>query len=324
MSGITAERNAASRFVDFSCVTPFEQLILALENAFKGVREDGQERHVSTYLSIDMCISIGDTRSLSSAKSLRVRYAGHTISHLFGYEGSFILISRLNNSWLLDGTATIKHTLFGAIITALHNCTMLNPTNQDANNFLPIFMTLLSEQALTTSSRSSDWQGYQIVTFPSTTRSNLSKSYDNSTTGSSTHGSTRVTKYSSKHQIFAPTRDGIAEMTWYRYVDNLQRLVEETYAYDNNYNTPTDRLTTAQVTEYYRIRSHTDISNMLMYHEDGVESTSNNDDTVHHPTHRVTVCLSVILAYPPGKIETLIDNEIHSTLVPARQSCSSW
>ena len=328
MIGVTAERNAASRFVDFSCVTPFEILILALENAFKGVRNDGQERHVSTYLSVDMCISMGNTNSLGTAHSVRVRHAGHTISHLFGYEGSFILVSRLNNSWL-DGTATIKHTLFGAIITALHNCANLNPTltidnNQNNNNnFPPIFMTFLSEEGLATSSRCSDWQGYQISnpythsTSSSTARSTLSQSYHTAPR------STSVTKFSSKHQNFAPFTGGNAESAWYRYVDNLQRLVEETYAYDSNYSTPTALLTTAQVTEYYCIRSHTEISNMLLY-QDGSIDDDESVNTDHHPTHRVTVRLSVTLAYPPGKLDTLIDNEIHTTLAPARQSSSSW
>ena len=322
MIGVTAERNAASRFVDFSCVTPFEHLILALENGIKGVRDDGQERHISTYLSVDMCISMGNTTSLATTNSLRARHAGNSISHLFGYKGSFILVSRLNNSWL-DGTATIKHTMFGAVITALHNCAKRSPSvtmnndQEDNNNFPPIFVTFLSEEALATSLRCSDWQGYQIVnlytppTSSSTARSNRR------------HGSTLVTKYSSKHQNFAPLHSGNAESLWYRYVDNLQRLVEETYVYDNSYGNPTELLTTAQVTEYYRIRSHTDVSNMLLCQEGG-STDDEPTSTDHHPTHRITVHLMATLAYPPGKIDTLIDNEIHSTLAPARQSSSSW
>lgn len=147
------ERNAAGRFIDFSCSTDWEKSVLRVESYVRGALQGRGESEFFTFDGIKLKISL--TKKVQAPSCL---------SSLFEIENSYILVSRVDNNWL-DCTTSQKHTLLSVLVTALQACS----DSLDRNiprNIPPIFFTMSSMESIQ-GSRALDIIGYQICRRPS-------------------------------------------------------------------------------------------------------------------------------------------------------------
>jgi hypothetical protein len=298
---VGVERNAASRFVDFSCSTEWEKSVLKIENMIRTLVLRGKDNDCDSLVLQGIKLKISFHCDLTCKPSY--------FCSLFDVKNRYILISRAGNDWL-DCTTSQKHTLFSVLVTALQSC---SDSLNDDSKVPPIFLTMVKEEDIQ-SSRTLDIMGYQIF--------------------KRLNGSI-VVNYSSHSQNF----NLLDAKDEFRYVDSLSKLFEKHMALQQR-STDYPKFASdvvVQVTLESSIKLATapesSLSSILevgmfpLVLEQIVRINEfylplNGRKRSIQGAHDIT--LHATLEYPPMKLTSIVDNENYSTLVPSKQSYHCW
>ena len=302
---VEVERNAASRFVDFSCSTEWEKSVLKIENLIRAFVLRGKDNDTEIFRLMGM--------------KLRITFHSNDIDNpdylpsLFEIQNKYILISRAGNDWL-DCTTSQRHTMFSVLVTALQsslrgaNCEKQTP---------PIFLTMVREEDIK-ASRTLDIIGYQIY-----------RRLNSST----------VVNFDSHSQNYNLLEDGKER---FRHIDSLSKLFEKHVSLHQNKmqlsNFASDVV--VQVTEESSIKFSSPPENVPI-HLQLSKAKSNTYVLVQALLWRINeiyipldvrrrsnrsnvVDIRAMLAYHPTKLAAIVDNENYSTLVASKQPFYCW
>jgi hypothetical protein len=302
---VEVERNAASRFVDFSCSTEWEKSVLKIENFIRAFVLKGKDNDSEIFRLMGM--------------KLRITFHSNDIDtpdylpSLFEIQNKYILISRAGNDWL-DCTTSQRHTMFSVLVTALQsslsgaNCEKQTP---------PVFLTMVREEDIKFS-RTLDIIGYQIY-----------RRLNSST----------VVNFASHSQNYNLLEDGKER---FRYIDSLSKLFEKHVNLHQNKMQLTNFASdvVVQVTEESSIKLSSPPENVPM-HIQLSKRRSNTYVLVQALLWRINeiyvpldarkkssranvVDIRAMLAYHPTKLAAIVDNENYSTLVASKQPFYCW
>jgi hypothetical protein len=310
------ERNAASRFVDYSCATEWEKFLLSVESDIRSLVVNGvsdvNKTHSFSGTKVKISLRCGETTD--ETKTL--------ISSLFNSEDRYILVSRTGKNWL-DCTTSAKHTLFSALITAAQSCS----GSLGVEQIPPIFFTTSGEKKFDQNSRKLDIMGYQIC-------KRLNSSI--------------VVNFSSIHKSYSSLEDIKEEE--FRYVDSLSELFSSqlTAHHRGMDQTQVMHLISTfmmQVTEVCsKSFSHLSLhqsskvpvtpyaSSMMSPHLLSLSDelwlslplSSGHSNSKEYSSNIKKINLSVSLVYPTMKVSSVVDNAEYTSLVAAKQPPSSW
>ena len=298
---IGVERNAASRFVDFSCSTEWEKSVLKIENMIRTLVLKGKDNDCDSLILQGIKLKISFHCDLSSKPSY--------FCSLFDIKNRYILISRAGNDWL-DCTTSQRHTLFSVLVTALQSC---SDSLNDDSKVPPIFLTMVKEEDIQ-SSRTLDIMGYQIF--------------------KRLNGSI-VVNFASHSQNF----NLLDAKDEFRYIDSLSKLFEKQVAlHQRSTDYPkfaSDVVVQATLESSIKLATAPE-SSLSTNTEAGacplvLEQIARINE-VYLPlngrkrsiqgAHDIT--LHAALAYPPMKLTSVVDNQNYSTLVPSKQTFHCW
>jgi hypothetical protein len=302
---VEVERNAASRFVDFSCSTEWEKSVLKIENLIRAFVLKGKDNDSEIFRLMGM--------------KLRISFHSNDIDtpdylpSLFEIQNKYILISRAGNDWL-DCTTSQRHTMFSVLVTALQsslsgaNCEKQTP---------PIFLTMVREEDIKFS-RTLDIIGYQIY-----------RRLNSST----------VVNFDSHSQNYNLLEDGKER---FRYIDSLSKLFEKHVSLHQNKmqlsNFASDVV--VQVTEESSIKLSSPPENVPIHLQLSkarintyvlVQALLWRINEIYIPldvrkrSNRTNVVdIRAMLAYHSTKLAAIVDNENYSTLVASKQPFYCW
>ena len=296
------ERNAASRFIDFSCSTVWEKSILKIENFVRAIILRGKDNDSETFSFLGTKFKISfhcDTLPVD---------ARSYFSSLFDIENRYILVSRPGSNWL-DCTTSQKHTLFSILVTSLQSCADF--VHDNSGRVPPIFFTMANDECIH-STRTLDIMGYQICKAPS---------------------SSLIVNFSSINQNYSLLEDDKEE---FRHVDSLSQLFLKHLA---SYHLGMDSSQfksrmIVQVREQSSIKVQNFFVRNVPYKSrifpiipvllKRIKASSLNRGDRPDASVIKSINLSAVLVYPPMKLTSIADNENYTTLVPAKQSPNSW
>ena len=297
------ERNAASRFVDYSCSTEWEKSVLRIEN------------HIRTMVLNDR--GTGSEAIEVSGIKFKISFHNRTndkseyFPSLFDIENRYILMSRAGNDWL-DCTSSQKHNLFSTLVTALQ--TFSESVNYESKRTVPpIFLTMVKEEDIK-DSRCLDILGYQIF---------------------KRRSASIIINYSSHSQNYNLLEDGKED---FRHVDSLSKLFERQLSlqmHDFDFlQSVGDVIVQVMAESSMTIMNAPEVSSR--------RAVDKNFSLHHEVLHQISdlyaplngkkkgsqassiVALSAVLNYPATKLTSIIDNRNYSTLVPSKQSFHCW
>ena len=310
------EKNAAGRFVDFTCSTDWEKAVLHVENFIRSVMR--RKKNNNSEL-----LKFGGTKlKISHHSNIPVGDRTSRFPSLFDIDSSYIIVSRPGNNWL-DCTTSQRHTLFSVLVTALQSCSeSVNDgisSSGSSNRVPPIFFTMANEDAILQCSRVLDIMGYQIY---------------------KTDNGSIIVNYKSINQNNILLEEGQEE---FRHIDSLSQLfLKELRIYHSNIDTTEmagNIVVQAAEQSSMKIQSDTKLiskDNLLSLSPDKSYAFPSlptliekikllNGYSMSGTEHQIAyVTLSAELQYPPMKLIAVVDNENYTTLVPARQSPFCW
>ena len=296
------ERNAASRFIDFSCSTDWEKSILRVENFVRSIILRGRDNDSETFSFLGTKLKI--SFHCTTLKADAHRY----FPSLFDIENRYILVSRPGSNWL-DCTTSQRHTLFSILVTSLQSCA--GSVHDSSSRVPPIFFTMANDESIQ-SSRTLDIMGYQICKLPN---------------------SSLIVNFSSINQNYNLLEDGREE---FRHVDSLAQLFLKhliTYHLDKDISEFKSNMI-VQVREQSSIKvqnffvknvpHESEIFPLMTALLKHIKSSPPYSMSGIDATVVKSINLSAVLVYPRMKLTSIVDNENYSTLVPSKQSPYCW
>ena len=303
---VEVERNAASRFVDFSCSTEWEKSVLKIENLIRAFVLKGKDNDSEVIRLMGMKLRI----TFHSNDS----YTADYLPSLFEISNRYILISRAGNDWL-DCTTSQRHTMLSVLVTALQSSLSgLDSERQPP----PIILTMSREEDIKVS-RTLDIIGYQIF-----------RRLNSST----------VVNFDSHSQNYNLLEDGKES---FRYIDSLSKLFEKHVSLHQHkmrlFSFSSDVI--VQVTEESTIKlscpseirsSSLQLSKARSTPYALVQALLWQINEICIPVdvrkkniQRTSIVeLCAVLAYHPTKLAAIVDNENYTTLVASKQPFHCW